>query len=523
MKKNTSESTYNITNDTSLLNDIYGITPQINSHIQKAYKMALSGNASQVKKLQDFIEKYPQIPHFKNFLSVLYQKRDQEDKAYETIKRTIQENPDYLFGKLNYADMLIDEGELERIPEILGEEMELYALYPERDTFHISEVTSFYQLKARYCMMNKDLDGIEECGEFLDEVAPDSNAANMVTRMLAMETMRQGMVRMEREQEDRIVAEFESEAANSNKVEEPEFTHSEIFALYQNDMHIDREILHNILTLPRTSVIKDLEQVLVDSIERFNHFHSLLKEDDGNVDFMIHAILLLGELEAVESLPVVLRMLSQHEEYFDMYFSDYLNDGLWEPVYKIANSKLDELKAFMLEPNKHTYAKSMLFKITEQIVAHQPERKQEVVNWYQDLCTEYAKCSVGDNIIDNEMFAFLIWSYADIVGKDAGPYIKPLFTKGWVAEGICGSYNDIISESKKDRISKDEILDIDKRYDDLLNKWFDFMNEKEYETPFNSSIWDNVNQPVLNESKVGRNDPCPCGSGKKYKKCCLEN
>jgi len=21
--------------------------------------------------------------------------------------------------------------------------------------------------------------------------------------------------------------------------------------------------------------------------------------------------------------------------------------------------------------------------------------------------------------------------------------------------------------------------------------------------------------------KVGRNDPCPCGSGKKYKRCCL--
>jgi len=23
-----------------------------------------------------------------------------------------------------------------------------------------------------------------------------------------------------------------------------------------------------------------------------------------------------------------------------------------------------------------------------------------------------------------------------------------------------------------------------------------------------------------NKPKVGRNDPCPCGSGKKYKKCC---
>lgn len=28
-------------------------------------------------------------------------------------------------------------------------------------------------------------------------------------------------------------------------------------------------------------------------------------------------------------------------------------------------------------------------------------------------------------------------------------------------------------------------------------------------------------QTVVNEGpKVGRNDPCPCGSGKKYKKCC---
>jgi len=27
-------------------------------------------------------------------------------------------------------------------------------------------------------------------------------------------------------------------------------------------------------------------------------------------------------------------------------------------------------------------------------------------------------------------------------------------------------------------------------------------------------------KPIINKDKVGRNDPCPCGSGKKYKKCC---
>ncbi len=34
---------------------------------------------------------------------------------------------------------------------------------------------------------------------------------------------------------------------------------------------------------------------------------------------------------------------------------------------------------------------------------------------------------------------------------------------------------------------------------------------------------ENVKQPVKNDEKIGRNDPCPCGSGKKYKNCCGKN
>ena len=33
-----------------------------------------------------------------------------------------------------------------------------------------------------------------------------------------------------------------------------------------------------------------------------------------------------------------------------------------------------------------------------------------------------------------------------------------------------------------------------------------------------------MNKTVVNEEpKIGRNDPCPCGSGKKYKNCCWKN
>jgi uncharacterized protein YchJ len=34
---------------------------------------------------------------------------------------------------------------------------------------------------------------------------------------------------------------------------------------------------------------------------------------------------------------------------------------------------------------------------------------------------------------------------------------------------------------------------------------------------------DVIKQVKREEPKVGRNDPCPCGSGKKYKKCCGAN
>ena len=39
-----------------------------------------------------------------------------------------------------------------------------------------------------------------------------------------------------------------------------------------------------------------------------------------------------------------------------------------------------------------------------------------------------------------------------------------------------------------------------------------------------SKIGTDVDRTVRNEGpKVGRNDPCPCGSGKKYKNCCGKN
>jgi uncharacterized protein YchJ len=44
-------------------------------------------------------------------------------------------------------------------------------------------------------------------------------------------------------------------------------------------------------------------------------------------------------------------------------------------------------------------------------------------------------------------------------------------------------------------------------------------------TPFISSspVHNIAQSPRTVPPKIGRNEPCPCGSGKKYKRCCLDN
>ncbi|MFW6223001.1 MAG: YecA family protein [Bacteroidota bacterium] len=49
---------------------------------------------------------------------------------------------------------------------------------------------------------------------------------------------------------------------------------------------------------------------------------------------------------------------------------------------------------------------------------------------------------------------------------------------------------------------------------------FDSYDEDTEDHEFDNDFYISSSEPVIKEKKPGRNDPCPCGSGKKYKKCC---
>ena len=50
-----------------------------------------------------------------------------------------------------------------------------------------------------------------------------------------------------------------------------------------------------------------------------------------------------------------------------------------------------------------------------------------------------------------------------------------------------------------------------------LPQWNDIYTEEERKRLYKEQ---KESTTIRKEKKIGRNDPCPCGSGKKYKKCC---
>lgn len=81
---------------------------------------------------------------------------------------------------------------------------------------------------------------------------------------------------------------------------------------------------------------------------------------------------------------------------------------------------------------------------------------------------------------------------------------------------------EIISTTKGGEDDKDGIVEFKATY--IENEKTIVHHERSYFVKKNGvwfyQKWLPITSTRINENKVGRNDPCPCGSGKKYKKCC---
>ncbi len=113
----------------------------------------------------------------------------------------------------------------------------------------------------------------------------------------------------------------------------------------------------------------------------------------------------------------------------------------------------------------------------------------------------------------------------------AGKYGQEVLTMVGFLDGINDSLkepNPIETMTETTEVSL--AFDTEKLYMNMVDAKADWL----YELPQWDKIFDDETKKrlyreqkqagtVRKEKKVGRNDPCPCGSGKKYKKCCGKN
>lgn len=157
---------------------------------------------------------------------------------------------------------------------------------------------------------------------------------------------------------------------------------------------------------------------------------------------------------------------------------------------------------------------------------------------WTDMVVEYVK-EKGEKAfwqeygnIETNIYKDLLLNYKEAkkttIEKLAKEYNStPEFIMGFV-DGINDSLNNPYDLEAIDE-NTELVLDInlEKLYFNMLDAKADYL--------YNLPQWDGIfseekrkeikkdykeSRIVRNEEKIGRNDPCPCGSGKKYKKCC---
>ncbi len=128
--------------------------------------------------------------------------------------------------------------------------------------------------------------------------------------------------------------------------------------------------------------------------------------------------------------------------------------------------------------------------------------------------------------------------YSKVLGDKKNPVegkISELASKYGVSEVTFIGFIDGINTSLKkevdvEKLESDSEVSIDIDYEKLYFNMHDAKAEWLYElTEWEDILTEEKRKEIAKEyreskivrvTKIGRNEPCPCGSGKKYKKCC---
>jgi hypothetical protein len=317
----------------------------------------------------------------------------------------------------------------------------------------------------------------------------------------------------------------------------PALTHQTLTQLYNFGLDIPEEIINEILVLPRETVLDDLEIIICDGIENY-----IERSDDAFDEgifpvAMVHAAFLLGELRATEKASVIIDIIRGDLDFFDEIFDVALHDKFRQVILYCNHKNLNLLEQFMLEPERLTFCKAMVSEMVAEMSLRGMITREECIVWHERVLEFMFNHSSDKKIHDTILNGLLISGLMDVQAKESLPLIEKMFQAELVDQSVCGDYDEVAFtiETKADFVYTDAkpMLEIyaeliEEEDEDFYIAENDF--EDEYDDEYDDdddlffTLEDRDNSGgipyVRPEPKIGRNDKCPCGSGKKYKKCC---
>lgn len=145
----------------------------VKARVRKLEQLLATKPKDTVEELQQLMASYPNVPVFWNFLYAAYTRLEKKGKAEEIVLEMYQKFPDYLYARLAYGHILLENKELEKFAEVFDNKFDLQLLYPKRKLFHISEFVLFNGLMGLYYTEIDQLDIARLIYKMLNYAAPN--------------------------------------------------------------------------------------------------------------------------------------------------------------------------------------------------------------------------------------------------------------------------------------------------------------------------------------------------------------
>jgi hypothetical protein len=230
----------------------------------------------------------------------------------------------------------------------------------------------------------------------------------------------------------------------------------------------------------------------------------------------------------------LINFFSKDKDLVNFTTGDIIADDLGRMLACTCNSDTTIIKQVIEDDNRDEYVRSAALSALVVLVKEGVILRDEAMGYIKELFNGKIKREY------NFLWTFMVAVCCDMYPEDLLPEIEQAFDDDLIDVSFIGDIddvNDIIDEGRdvvltefmdnnQYRFINDTIEEMDfwgcfKENDTEWDECDDIMdsdNIKNTQDPF--TFIPKKPAPVVTLPKVGRNDPCPCGSGEKYKRCC---